>query len=74
MLQTFSFQGLSKETYKEKRKTIDVSQLQPMDPKKSVGLSEEVVKYMISIGILSLIKVSLLIKLCLLIRFINFTL
>ena len=56
MLNRFSFQGLAKESAKEKRKTIDVSQLVPMDPKKPVGLSEEVVEYMIAVGINILIR------------------
>jgi hypothetical protein len=50
MLDKFSFKGLSKETKKEKRRTLDVSTLLPNDSKKSFGLSEEVVEYMISMG------------------------
>jgi hypothetical protein len=50
MLDKFSFQGLAKETKKEKRRTLDVSQLLPIDAKKSVGLSEEVVEYMMTVG------------------------
>lgn len=50
MLDKFSFKGLAKETKREKRRPLDVSTLLPNDTKKSIGLSEEVVEYMISMG------------------------
>jgi hypothetical protein len=50
MLGKFSFQGMAKEAQKEKRKTLDVIQLVPLDAKKPIGLSEEVVEYMIALG------------------------
>lgn len=50
MLERFSFQGLAKEQKKEKRKMLDFSQLMLTDPKKPIGLSQEIVDYMITVG------------------------
>jgi hypothetical protein len=50
MLEKFSFKNLARENKKERKSHLDVSQLLQDDGKKTFGLSEDVVEYMISMG------------------------